>query len=308
MLKKFAGILAITMLATAAWTQSPPPPPPPAPQTEAPQKSIKNRKVHADTPSATGSYLGVDPRDVTPDRVAALKLNEARGIEVMMVDGDSPAGKAGLKEHDVILGFNGKRVANVEQLRRMLRETPPGRAVPLSISRAGKAVTLNVTVAKHLQMAMGMPTMPQIPSDIDVPNIIVLQSSSRNGVLVEDLTPQLADFFGVRNGQGVLVRSVERGSPAASAGLKAGDVIVKIGNEPITCSSDWLRMMHEHHGSIALAVVRDKHEQNVTLKLPEKSSDSSLHNELPNLNREANQLRAAMDRLRPQIAERATCL
>jgi predicted metalloprotease with PDZ domain len=148
-----------------------------------------------------------------------------------------------------------------------------------------------------------MPEVPPLPSiDIDVPNIIVLQSSSRNGVLVEDLTPQLAAFFGVKNGQGVLVRSVERGSPAASAGLKAGDVIVKIANQPITCSSDWRRMMHEHHGSVALAVVRDKREQNVTIKLPDKSSDSSLHIELPNFNDDMTELRAEMDRLRSQIA------
>ena len=71
------------------------------------------------------SYLGVDTRDVTPDRLGALKLKEEKGVEVTMVDQDAPAGKAGLKEHDVILTVNGAEVESVEQLRRMIREIPP---------------------------------------------------------------------------------------------------------------------------------------------------------------------------------------
>src|SRR5215831_3108549 len=83
------------------------------------------------------SYLGVDIRDITQDRVAALKLKEERGVEVTMVDQDAPAGKAGIKEHDVILDFNGAAVESEEQLRRLIRETPPGRSVTLGISRDG---------------------------------------------------------------------------------------------------------------------------------------------------------------------------
>src|SRR5262245_22713388 len=71
-----------------------------------------------------GSYLGIDTQDVTAQRVSALKLKEERGVEVLTVDQDAPAGKAGLKEHDVILEFNGEKVQGVEQLRRMIRETP----------------------------------------------------------------------------------------------------------------------------------------------------------------------------------------
>ena len=77
----------------------------------------------------SGSYLGVDTRDVTPDRLAPLHLKDERGVEVTMVDQDAPAGKAGLKEQDVILTLNGTDVQSVEQLRRMIRETPPGREI-----------------------------------------------------------------------------------------------------------------------------------------------------------------------------------
>jgi len=305
MTKRILSAFAIAMFAAAAWAQTPQiPDPPTAPQEEAPQRVIRGRRVHVDAPSP-GSYLGVDPRDVTSERVAALNLKADRGVEVMMVDGDSPAGKAGVKEHDVILAFNGKQVSNVDQLRRMLRETQPGRTVPLAISRAGQAMTLKVTLAKRPEEAMfSIPPIPPMPPiDVEVPSIIVLQSSARNGALVEDLTPQLADFFGVKNGQGVLVRSVERGSPAASAGLKAGDVIVKVANEPITCSSDWGHMMRGRNGAVPLAVVRDKREQSVTIKLPDKGSDSSLHIEIPNLDKQMKDLRAEMETLRPQMEE-----
>ena len=87
----------------------------------------------------SGSYLGVDTRDITPDRLPPLQLKDERGVEVTMVDQDAPAGKAGLKEHDVILTLNGTDVQSVEQLRRMIRETPPGRVVTLGVSRDGQA-------------------------------------------------------------------------------------------------------------------------------------------------------------------------
>ena len=94
-----------------------------------------------------GSYLGVDTRDVTTDRLSDLKLKEEHGVEVTMVDQDAPAGKAGVKEHDVILNLNGNQVESVEQLRRMIREIPPGRIVNLGISRDGQPMTLKAQLA-----------------------------------------------------------------------------------------------------------------------------------------------------------------
>ena len=94
-----------------------------------------------------GSYLGVDTRDVTTDRLSDLKLKEEHGVEVTLVDQDAPAGKAGVKEHDVILSLNGNQVESVEQLRRMIREIPPGRLVTLGISRGGQPVTLKAQLA-----------------------------------------------------------------------------------------------------------------------------------------------------------------
>src|SRR2546423_12510384 len=94
--------------------------------------------------SSTGSYLGVDITDVTSERLSALKLKEEKGVEVTMVDQDAPAGKAGIKEHDVILTLNGAALESGAQLRRMIRETPPGRVGTLGPRRDGPPAPVQV--------------------------------------------------------------------------------------------------------------------------------------------------------------------
>src|SRR5512143_2148536 len=111
------------------------------------------------------SYLGVDIADVTSERLSALKLKEEHGAEVTMVDQDAPAGKAGLKEHDVILSVNGAAVESAAQLRRMIRETPAGRVVNLGISRDGQAQTIKVQLANRGK-AFSLRNMPNIQIDI----------------------------------------------------------------------------------------------------------------------------------------------
>src|SRR5258708_7317194 len=96
-----------------------------------------------------GSYLGVDTRDITPDRLSALHLKEEHGVEVTMVDQDAPAGKAGVKDHDVILSINSQAVESVEQLRRMIREIPAGRTIDIGISRDGQLSTLKAQLAQR---------------------------------------------------------------------------------------------------------------------------------------------------------------
>jgi C-terminal processing protease CtpA/Prc len=239
--------------------------------------------------AAGRSYLGVDIRDVTTDRLAALKLKEERGVEITMVDADAPAGKAGLREHDVILDFNGTAVESEEQIRRLIREVPPGRTVTLGISRDGVPMKISVQLADH--GAVVAQTFPRIvvptprPRDfprnsMDLPFQIQTYSSVL-GVQTESLTRQLGEYFGVKDGEGVLVRSVEKGSAAEKAGLKAGDVIVKADNEKLTDRSDLSHILRSHRtgGKMALVVMRDKHEQTLTVTLPDRGSrDSSFLN------------------------------
>ncbi len=238
--------------------------------------------------SGTSSYLGVNISDVTTDRLGALKLKEEKGVEITMVDQDAPAGKAGLKEHDVILTMNNTAVESGAQLRRMIHETPPGRVVTLGISRDGQPMTVKVQLAdEHKEFGMtghdmknfhfNMPEI-HIP-DIDIPsiNMVMVTSSARSGLSVENITPQLGEFFGVKNGNGVLVRAVEKGSRAEKAGFRAGDVIVKVNDQPVHDTGDFTHAVRSRsRAAINVGVIRDKKEQNLNLTLPDRKESGDL--------------------------------
>lgn len=231
------------------------------------------------------SYLGVDIADVTSERLSALKLKEEHGAEVTMVDQDAPAGKAGLKDHDVILSLNGAAVESAAQLRRMIRETPAGRVVTLGISRDGQPQTVKVQLANRGKtfarvmpnIQVDIPEMPLIADVPDVPvSVVIAHSSLRSGLMVENITPQLGEFFGVKEGKGVLIRSVEKGSRSEKAGFRAGDVIVKVNSQPVRDTSDFTRALRSTSGAAAsVTVIRDKREQNLNLTLPGRK-DSGL--------------------------------
>ena len=249
-----------------------------------------NAWVFSSEDSGAGSYLGVDIADVTSERLSALKLKEEKGVEVTMVDQDAPAGKAGLKEHDVILSMNGTPVDSAAQLRRMIHETPSGRVVTLGLSRDGQPMTLKVQLAdRHKEFsyvapkAKELPMMPEIHiPDIDIPsfNMVMVTSSARSGLTVENITSQLGEFFGVKNGNGVLVRSVEKGSRAEKAGFHAGDIIVKVNDQFIHDTSDFMHAVRSRNGdSVSVGVIRDKKEQNLNLTLPERKESGELRDE-----------------------------
>jgi membrane-associated protease RseP (regulator of RpoE activity) len=234
--------------------------------------------------AAGRSYLGIDIRDITAERMSALKLKEERGVEIITVDADAPAGKAGLREHDVVLQFNDTQVESGEQLRRLIRETPPGRTVTLGISRDGAPMKISVQLADHSKVVaesiprMVMPRVPEFPRNgMDFPSFQIQTYSSVLGAQTENLTRQLGDYFGVKNGEGILVRSVEKGSAAEKAGLKAGDVIVRADNEKITDRSDLSQILRKHRGAgpLNLVVMRDKHEQPIMVTLPDRGSRDS---------------------------------
>ena len=240
----------------------------------------------SDEGGSGSAYLGVDIADVSAERLGALKLKEEHGAEITMVDEDAPAGKAGLHEHDVVLSLNGTAIDSAAQLRRMIKETPAGRVVSLGISRDGQLMTIKVQLAdRHKSMAWEphmpeMPAVPAVPSmpDFDVPiSVVMVHSSLRSGLMVENITAQLGDFFGVKDGKGVLVRSVEKGGRGDKAGFRAGDVIVKVNGQAVHDTSDFTHVLRSSSGATAsVTVMRDKREQTLTLTLPEKKDSGTL--------------------------------
>jgi len=272
----------------------------------------------SDEPFDGESYLGVDTRDITPDRLSALHLKEETGVEVTMVDQDAPAGKAGLKEHDVIMSINGQQVESVEQLRRLIHEIPSGRIITIGVSRDGQMITLKAQLSDRTksfgtqgkELKIEIPHIPALPDfDFDMPvSVVVVHSSMRSGLMVENLTPQLGDFLGAKNGQGVLVRSVEKGSHGEKAGFRAGDVIVRVNGDRVNDASDFTHALRSHReGPLSIGIIRDKKEQTLTLTLPERKQSGQNEEtwEVPeinaNLENELTQVRTQMAQIQPEI-------
>jgi serine protease Do len=264
--------------------------------------SMSGTSLHAAPLGGGGSahvsrgYLGVGFQDVGDDELGQLKLKEARGAEVVTLDHDGPACKAGLQMHDVILQMNGQIIDGEDHLKRMLGEIPPGRTVSFVISRDGLTQTLTMTMADRktvaLQaweqhytvpdpgprpavaaygsgfMALAPPSVATQPKGhrdfLGTPMVIL--SSSFTGAQLELMGPQLAQFFGADGGAGLLVRSVAGNSPAELAGMKAGDVVVRINSVPVTSGTEWTKTVHDNKGRpVPVVVIRDKHEQTLTL-------------------------------------------
>ena len=252
---------------------------------------------------AAQGYLGIDMRDVSEDQLGALKLKEARGAEITNLDHDGPACKAGMRMHDVILQMNGLVVENEDQLRKMLRDMPVGRSVSFVISRDGQTQTMTMQTAdrrtvglqaweQHYTVPAPGPSgvvrtssfldsksanaaAPKEHRDLLGTETIIL-SSSFTGAKLEVMGPQLAEFFGATGGAGLLVRSVDGNSPAEEAGMKAGDVVVKINSISVANGTDWTRTVHDNKGKpVPVVVLRDKHEQTLTLT-PDGKKRSSL--------------------------------
>ena len=239
-----------------------------------------------------GSYLGVGVVEITPERSKALNLREEQGVEITRVEDDSPAGKAGLKAGDVVLEYNGQRVEGVDQFMRMVRETPPGREVKLALSRSGAAQQVNVkTIARKAwlsskfgEQAVELPRieMPDIRIP-DVPRAFMSWRSSFLGIEGESLDSQLAEFFGVR--EGVLVRSVVKGSAAEKAGLRAGDVIVRVDDTKVATPREITTAVRSARSrkNVTVTAVREKRETAFTL--PIEDTGTELHQAMPKPNR-----------------------
>jgi len=243
-------------------------------------------------PQPRGAYLGVRAIDVNHERATALKLKEESGVEVIVVDRDAPAAKAGVREHDVLVTYNGVKIESDAQLRRLVHETPMGREVAITVMRDGQPLNMKLKLADRRELAAtmsrrhmneGRRSLDQMPpmgrgffsredgmrSPEGPGGGARFPAAARAGMMIEGLTPQLAEFFGLSNGlNGVLVRDVEKDGPAAKAGLKAGDVILEINKRKIADPRDIFPVIREG-GDLAIHLLRDKKEMNVTLKLPE---------------------------------------
>ena len=219
-------------------------------------------------------WLGVQLKDVTAEQARDLKPGEEYGAVVDKVEADSPASKAGLQTGDVIVEFAGERVRSVAELRRLVRETPPGRAVEVRVRRGGGTKTLRATLESRPEgLGSWMSRMhDQLWPEVNMPAYAFSFNLGRPrlGISADRLTPQLAEYFGVKQGKGVLVIEVEPGSAAEKAGLKAGDCIVQVDSTPVESVMDLHRALAPKPGAsreVTLTIVRDHQQQTIKAQI-----------------------------------------
>lgn len=240
-----------------------------------------------------GAQLGVMVSDVD--------VKEPQGVRIDDVTPDSPAERAGLREGDVVVEYDGERVRSARQLTRLVQETPDGRSVKIAVMRNGQKQTLDAAPERRAastfdfidpdrlrdNIERGLRDFRLDPPNFDfryddrgprrfeyrVPDMVMPFRGARGrlGVSLQSLTPDLEEYFGAKNG-GVLVSSVAPDSPASTAGLKAGDVITSINGQRVTNPGGLMRELSELTGEVTLTIVRDK--QEMTLKAVIEEAES----------------------------------
>jgi C-terminal processing protease CtpA/Prc len=304
----FAALLALAVVAGIAWLA-------PAAHTQSKptwtqrsddgqvviEREIREPVVRLmETLGGGGSQIGVGIRDLPEADIKAGKS----GVQIEDVRESSPAARAGFKTGDVVASFDGERVRSARQFARLVQETPAGRAVKSQVIRDGKSVDLTVTPSApdrtaddnlkrrfefHTQPPgapghrMMVPEIPDLPHQMFDPGdhleFQIFSRPGRLGVGVQSLTPELAEYFGVK--EGVLVTSVATESAAAKAGIKAGDVITTVDGKTVDDAGELRRLLRpedEKDTEVTLGVVRDKKAMSmkVTLEAPKAVKEKSV--------------------------------
>ena len=211
--------------------------------------------------------MGVYAENINRENMGRYHVNQVRGVGVTQVVKDSPAEKAGLRKDDVILRIDGENVNSVRKLNRLVSEMAPDHSVRVTVSRGGAEQEVTATIGKRNNSSLAQDLLkgePRVwkwegtdpkPSSLKAHSsterlpdngdlTFFLSNSRRIGVSTMALTKQLADYFGVADGKGVLVTSVTEDGPAAKAGVKAGDVITAIDGEAVDSPGDLSRVIN----------------------------------------------------------------
>jgi serine protease Do len=244
-----------------------------------------------------GGYLGVDFENLTSQQRAKLDVPPKEGVAIAVVDHDAPAGKAGLRSNDVIVKLNGKKAQRAEELREALHKMDPGQTVVLDILRNGQALEISAvlvdrkTVEQQAWSQHYTVPDPQAPPTQTgflgaVPAEIGKTFSSNGGLMsyipgtlpytgitFDVMNQQLAQYFGLKNSTGLLVKSIDPDSPGIRAGLQAGDVICKANDAPMTSRSRWNHVLKDNrHDAIKLQILRNRYQQILVLTLAANKS------------------------------------
>jgi len=276
--KYFLGLLpALILTARLVLAQEPAPPPSP----DEPLEQNFSFFISGD------GFLGVYAENINRENMGRYHMNQVRGVGVTQVVKDSPADKAGLRKDDVVLRIDGENITSVRKLNRIVSELSPDQSVRIGVSRGGSEQEVTATIGKRSNSSFAGDLLRGEPRvwkwegmepkewkfegplrdrllDNNGDLTFVLGNSRRIGVSTMELTRQLADYFGITGGKGVLVTSVTDDGPAAKAGVRAGDVITAVDGETIDSPGDISRVINrKKEGDITLTVIRNKSQQTI---------------------------------------------
>jgi predicted metalloprotease with PDZ domain len=219
----------------------------------------------ASAASRRPGYLGVSIGKLTVDDKKELKADF--GALVTGVSEDGPAEKAGLREDDVIQSFDQAKIRRPQDLTRKVRETKPGTKVKIGFVRDGKSMEVEAEVAR-----LRTPRM-QIGGAGDRGFRISGSGGARLGLRLQELNGDLAEYFKVGEDEGALVTEVEEDGPAGEAGIKAGDVIVKIDGDEVTEPGDVADILSDRDegDTVEITLIRKGVRQTATVEVEEKN-------------------------------------
>lgn len=225
-----------------------------------------------------GGFLGVYLANIDDELKEAIDYKGA-GAYVEDVADDSPADKAGLEAGDIIIDFNGKKVKNCDQLRKLIGKTAPGEKVKILVVRDGKKETLKAELGERKEADKKMIIVS--PGGKKMKNMYwhdskkIMSCDVKRGFLgvkLQDMSDQLEDYFGVKGG--ALIVEVVKDSPAEKAGLKAGDIIVEFDGRRVDDDDDlrYFICKTEPEKEAEIIVNRKGKEQKFQVKLGECSN------------------------------------
>ncbi|MBI4964702.1 MAG: DegQ family serine endoprotease [Desulfomonile tiedjei] len=168
--------------------------------------------------------LGVNIQDVTETLAKSFGRTDAEGALVSQVVPGSPAEKAGIKDGDIIIKFNGEPVTGAANLKNLVGKEKPGSAAKLTIFRDKKTLDVNVKIAERTEKAVASATGPSTGGE----------TSNELGIEIEKVPAAMAEKLGIKEGQGVRVKDLEADGAGSQMGLKSGDVILEIDGKTVS--------------------------------------------------------------------------
>jgi C-terminal processing protease CtpA/Prc len=259
----------------------------------------KEVKVIIQTDDDGGGWLGIGIQELDNKIRGKLDLgSDIEGILITEVYDDSPAEEAGLQEHDVVISIDGKKGKDLSHFVKLVKSKDPGAEVEIQIFRDGEMKTVSATLGERentfiwkgpegLEGLRGLEVLESLEAlkaleHIVIPEIDIGMSSwgrrGRLGVYIEDVSGDLAEYFEIPGGEGVLVEGIVEGSPAEAAGIKAGDIIYKVDGKAVRCTEELVKAIAkmEADDETPIVLIRKGSEVTVGAVVAESKYDKAM--------------------------------